>query len=118
METEYYCTYEAWFAQAGLLNQIGMQFSKDMSLVESAQSMRSALDMVCRKINCFNESERLVDLSAQHRPCQEDWKAWIRKESLRRLAYTLWVSHAAPYCCIFPPRHPCETLLRPLKPAG
>ncbi|GFP58551.1 zinc finger protein 641 [Trichoderma asperellum] len=43
IEEDYGATREPWLAQAGLLNQIGMQFSGDLRLTESAQSIRSLI---------------------------------------------------------------------------
>ncbi|EHK50798.1 hypothetical protein TRIATDRAFT_134223 [Trichoderma atroviride IMI 206040] len=43
IEEDYRVTHEPWLAQAGLLNQIGLQFSSDLRLTESAQSIRSLI---------------------------------------------------------------------------
>ncbi|KAH8807391.1 fungal-specific transcription factor domain-containing protein [Xylogone sp. PMI_703] len=91
IEEDYSSTCEPWLAQAGLLNQIGMQFSKDLRLISSAQSMRSLLASICRQVNCFNESGRHEDLSNLQQPYEESWKSWIQGESMRRLAYALWL---------------------------
>lgn len=91
IEEDYSSTCEPWLAQAGLLNQIGMQFSGDVRLTEAAQSMRSLLTTICRKVNCFSETGRRADTLGQP-PHAEAWKSWVRKESMRRLAYAAWVS--------------------------
>lgn len=91
-EKNYDSTYEPWFAQSGLLNQIGMQFSGDLRLTEVGQSSRSLIASLCRKVNCFRGLDRDTDLSRPDLSCSEAWKLWARKESMCRLAYTVWVS--------------------------
>ncbi|UKZ89666.1 uncharacterized protein TrAFT101_004709 [Trichoderma asperellum] len=91
IEEDYGATREPWLAQAGLLNQIGMQFSGDLRLTESAQSIRSLIASVCRKVNCFNEIGRRIDGIDPEQSCTEAWKLWSRKESMCRLAYSVWL---------------------------
>ena len=93
VEKEYQSTCEPWLAQVGLLNQIGMQFSKDSRLVETAQGLRSVLDVICRKVNCFREAARPSTALESPANDQAAWISWVRQETLRRLAYTIWVSY-------------------------
>lgn len=92
IEEDYRTTHEPWLAQAGLLNQIGLQFSRDLRLTESAQSIRSLIASVCRKVNCFNEIGPRIDGIDPRQPYAEAWRLWSRKESMCRLAYSVWVS--------------------------
>lgn len=92
IEEDYRTTHEPWLAQAGLLNQIGLQFSRDLRLTESAQSIRSLIASVCRKVNCFNEIGPRINAIDPGQPCAEAWRLWRRKESMCRLAYSVWVS--------------------------
>ncbi|KAL6901140.1 hypothetical protein GGI43DRAFT_422654 [Trichoderma evansii] len=85
IEEDYGATHEPWLAQAGLLNQIGMQFSRDLRLTESAQSIRSLIASACRKVNCFNEIGRCIDGIEPGQSSTEAWKSWSRKENLLRL---------------------------------
>ncbi|PNP46505.1 hypothetical protein TGAMA5MH_01963 [Trichoderma gamsii] len=91
IEEDYRTTHEPWLAQAGLLNQIGLQFSRDLRLTESAQSIRSLIASVCRKVNCFNEIGPRINAIDPGQPCAEAWRLWRRKESMCRLAYSVWL---------------------------
>lgn len=91
-ERDYSLTYQPWFVQAALLNQIGMQYSGDMRLIECAQIDRSLIATLCRKVDCFNESPDDPNDRSAEQPLQDIWMAWVRKESMRRLAYLAWVS--------------------------
>ncbi|OAL18164.1 hypothetical protein AYO22_10941 [Fonsecaea multimorphosa] len=91
IEEDYSSFCEPWLAQAGLLNQIGMQFSKDMRLFQYAQSVRSIVTSICRQVNCFHEMRRPAPLENNKQSAEDAWKIWLRRESMRRLAYTLWV---------------------------
>lgn len=92
IEEDYRVTYEPWLAQAGLLNQIGLQFSRDLRLIESAQFIRSLIESVCRKVNCFNGRGPRINVIDPKQSSTEAWKSWSRKESMCRLAYSVWVS--------------------------
>ncbi|KIY00202.1 uncharacterized protein Z520_03887 [Fonsecaea multimorphosa CBS 102226] len=88
---DYSSTFEPWVVQAGLLNQIGMLFSKDLRLTQSAQSMRSLLITFARQVNCFQEP-LLPDGSPDlDQSSTEAWKLYIGRESRRRLAFALWL---------------------------
>lgn len=91
-ERDYSLTYQPWFAQAALLNQIGMLYSGDMRLIEYSQIDRSLIATLCRKVNCFNESSEDLNDRTTEQTLQDIWMAWVRKESMRRLAYLAWVS--------------------------
>ncbi|KAK4945803.1 hypothetical protein LTR10_015151 [Elasticomyces elasticus] len=111
VEKEYQSTCEPWLAQVGLLNQIGMQFSKDVRLVETAQGLRSVLDVICRKVNCFREAARPSTALGSAADDQAAWISWVRPETLRRLAYTIWLIDSQ-YMLFFdqPPLIPMELL--------
>lgn len=91
-ERDYSLTYQPWFVQAALLNQIAMLYSGDMRLIECAQIDRSLIATLCRKVNCFNESPDDPNDGSADQTLQDIWMAWVRKESMRRLAYLAWVS--------------------------
>ncbi|KAL7917138.1 fungal-specific transcription factor domain-containing protein [Trichoderma austrokoningii] len=91
IEEDYRVTYEPWLAQAGLLNQIGLQFSRDLRLIESAQFIRSLIESVCRKVNCFNGRGPRINVIDPKQSSTEAWKYWSRKESMCRLAYSVWL---------------------------
>lgn len=69
-----------------------MTFSRDMRLFQGAQSMRSLLSSICRQVNCFQELRRPASIDVKEQSIEEVWRFWLRRESMRRLAYTLWVS--------------------------
>lgn len=94
VEEDYSSTFEPWLVQAGLLNQIGMLFSKDLRLTQSAQSMRSLLITFARQVNCFQEPLLPEDSPDLDQSSTEAWKLYIGRESRRRLAFALWVSQS------------------------
>lgn len=91
MEKNYSSTCEAWLAQVGLLNQMGMQFSADFRLTEVGQSMRSLVTSLTRKVNCFNKAGSNMEALGSLPP-EEAWRLWTRREIMSRLAYGVWVS--------------------------
>lgn len=68
-----------------------MQFSADLRLTEVAQSIRSLVVSICRKVNCCNGLEQGQPPVGDHLD-DEVWKSWANKESMCRLAYCVWVS--------------------------
>lgn len=92
IELDYSTTCEPWLAQAALLSGIGLQYSREVRHMESAQSDRSLIATIVRKVNCFNQYPRSQDTMAASRPISDIWKDWIGIERLSRLAHTAWVS--------------------------
>ncbi|KAL2071345.1 hypothetical protein VTL71DRAFT_12580 [Oculimacula yallundae] len=79
------------FIQAVLLSQLGIMFAPETTLTEAVPTTRALLETLCRKMACYTNFDAFGQLSETGKSEQDNWADWIKKESLRRLFYSVWI---------------------------
>ncbi|RFN53979.1 hypothetical protein FIE12Z_1726 [Fusarium flagelliforme] len=79
------------FLQAVLLNQLGMMFGPDDTRIEAVPITRALLETLCRKMACYTNFDAFSLPHDNEKSGQDNWADWIKKESLRRLFYSIWI---------------------------
>ncbi|KAI1694100.1 fungal zn(2)-Cys(6) binuclear cluster domain-containing protein [Ditylenchus destructor] len=82
--------------QAVLLNQLGMMFGPETARIETVPTTRALLETLCRKMACYTDFNAFCQPLDSEKSGEDNWAAWIKKESLRRLFYSVWVSNTIP----------------------
>ncbi|SCO78495.1 uncharacterized protein FRV6_02708 [Fusarium oxysporum] len=77
--------------QAVLLNQLGMMFAPETTLTEAVPTTRALLETLCRRMACYTNFDAFGRLLETEKSGQDNWADWIKKESLRRLFYSVWI---------------------------
>lgn len=74
-----------------MLSQLGMMFSGDFQLTESAHAGMSLLATVCHKAGFFADISLYNDCADDKAAVQRDWQTWIQCEMRRRIVFLAWV---------------------------
>ncbi|RBR19814.1 hypothetical protein FVER53590_25109 [Fusarium verticillioides] len=82
---------EISFVQAVLLSHLGMMFAPETTLTEAVPTTRALLETLCRKMACQTNFDAFGRLLGTEKSGQENWVEWIKKESLQRLFYSVWI---------------------------
>ncbi|CCT74220.1 uncharacterized protein FFUJ_10263 [Fusarium fujikuroi IMI 58289] len=79
------------FVQAVLLNQLGMMFGPETTRIEAVPVTRALLETLCRKTACYTNFDAFCQPLDSENSGEDNWADWIKKESLRRLFYSVWI---------------------------
>ncbi|KAF4416155.1 hypothetical protein FACUT_12810 [Fusarium acutatum] len=89
------------FVQAVLLNQLGMMFGPETARIEAVPITRALLETLCRKMACYTNFDAFCQPLDSEKSGEDNWADWIKKESLRRLFYSVWILDCE-YNCFWP----------------
>ncbi|KAF5624793.1 uncharacterized protein FTJAE_10140 [Fusarium tjaetaba] len=79
------------FVQAVLLYQLGMMFGPETARIETVPITRALLETLCRKMACYTNFDAFCQPLDSEKSGEDNWAAWIKKESLHRLFYSVWI---------------------------
>ncbi|KAJ9424393.1 hypothetical protein QL093DRAFT_2008211 [Fusarium oxysporum] len=77
--------------QAALLNLLGIMFSPQMLLCEAVPTTMTLIETLCRKMACYTNFDEFGRPLETKSSGYDNWAEWIKKESLQRLFYSLWI---------------------------
>ncbi|KAF4342270.1 hypothetical protein FBEOM_3782 [Fusarium beomiforme] len=77
--------------QAALLSLLGIMFSPQMSFCEAVPTIMTLIETLCRKMACYTNFDDFGRPLETENSGHDDWAEWIKKESLRRLFYSVWL---------------------------
>jgi hypothetical protein len=67
-------------------------FGPETARIEAVPITRALLETLCRKMACYTNFDAFCQPLDSEKSGQDNWADWIKKESLRRLFYSVWVS--------------------------
>jgi hypothetical protein len=67
-------------------------FSPQMSFCEAVPTTMALIETLCRKMACYTNFDDFGQPLETENSDHDNWAEWIKKESLRRLFYSVWVS--------------------------
>lgn len=67
-------------------------FSPQMLLSEAVPTTMTLIETLCRKMACYTNFDEFGRPLETKNSGYDNWAEWIKKESLQRLFYSLWVS--------------------------
>jgi len=67
-------------------------FGPDNTRIEAVPITRALLETLCRKMACYTNFDAFGLPRDNEKSGKDSWADWIKKESLRRLFYSIWVS--------------------------
>jgi hypothetical protein len=69
-----------------------MMFSPQMTFSEAVPTTMTLIEMLCQKMACYTNFDDFGRPLETENSGYDNWADWIKKESLRRLYYSVWVS--------------------------